>query len=91
MFLSALAGLALLGAVFLRYYAPYQRRHRVVVHTKDDKSIEGILYRVYPGGIVLRAARLLTVENREGIPLKNEIIVERSNVSFIEAFSEAPS
>ena len=54
---------------------------RVLVHTSDDRSIEGVVTVVAPDGIILRAARLL---EKTPVDLAGETWVPRSLVSFVQ-------
>lgn len=59
---------------------------RILVHTKDDRSIEGLLLQVYPEEIVLRSARLLSPDT---IDLGGEIWLPRANILFVQMMPEA--
>jgi len=68
---------------------PYRIRikEKVVVHTKDGRSILGVLLAVYRANLVLTHAQLLHESEPEaqGTPLAGDIILERSNVSFVQS------
>lgn len=58
-------------------------RKRIVVHTRDDQSIEGVLMERTEDGVILRAAKLL---NGAGPPtqMAGETWVPRENVAFAQ-------
>ncbi len=56
---------------------------RIIVHTKDDRSIEGLLLEELPDGIVLKAAKLL--EEKSTVPLAGDTWIPRHQVSFVQA------
>lgn len=58
-----------------------QRMHRrVIVHTADERSIEGLLAGEWPDGLVLRAATYLET----GAELAGEVWVPRRQVLFAQ-------
>lgn len=64
---------------------PYRRGWRVVVHTRDGHSIEGVLDRVYRAAFVLKGARLLSEDDPEGEGTTlGEIVIDRDNHSFTQ-------
>lgn len=58
-------------------------RKRVVVHTKNDQSIEGVLMEHMRDGIILRASKLLGPEGKQ-TPMAGEVFVPRENVAFAQ-------
>jgi hypothetical protein len=54
---------------------------KVVVHTRDSRSIEGLLTTVAPDGLVLEAARYL---EGDGVPLGGVVWVPRDRVEFLQ-------
>ncbi len=64
---------------------PRLQRHQVIVHTKDDRSLKGLLVEVWSDAAVLRHASYLAAgEDGEVVEqqLKGDTIVERANISF---------
>ena len=60
-----------------------QRRATLTVHTRDDRTIEGVLERVAEDGIVLVAARLR--DSVQGtLDLGGRVFVPRGNVTFVQ-------
>lgn len=59
---------------------------RILVHTTDDRSIEGLLLDVYPEEIVLKGAKLL---GREAVDLGGEVYLQRSSIALIQMMPEA--
>jgi small nuclear ribonucleoprotein (snRNP)-like protein len=66
----------------MRDWVRHAWREKVVVHTKDNRSIRGVLIEASKRELVLREAEYL----QEGIPakLEGEVGVPRSNVAFIQ-------
>lgn len=56
-------------------------KKKIIVHTRDSQSIEGVLMEELPDGIILRAASLLGDGGRR-TPMAGEIHVPRENISF---------
>ena len=56
-------------------------RSRVIVHTKDDRSIRGVLVGVWPDCVVLSSAEYLadTVT-----PLDGDPVIPRENVAWLQ-------
>jgi hypothetical protein len=54
---------------------------RVIVHTCDDQSIEGLVELAGAEGVLLRDAKMLGTKSVE---LAGEIYVARGNVSFVQ-------
>lgn len=59
---------------------------RLVVHTTDDRSIEGLLESVGPDGVTLRAARLM---GKPPVELGGEIWLPRETVAFVQTVPPA--
>ena len=59
---------------------------RLVVHTTDDRSIEGLLEFVGPDGVTLRAARLMA---KPPVDLGGEIWLPRETVAFVQTVPAA--
>lgn len=58
-------------------------KKRVVIHTKDDQSIEGTLMEQVEDGVILRAAKLLNPAGAS-TPMAGEVFVPRDNVAFAQ-------
>lgn len=56
---------------------------RVIVHTRDDRSFEGILEAVHPDGVVLAAARFLP-DDGEPIDMAGRVYVPRDRVEAVQ-------
>jgi small nuclear ribonucleoprotein (snRNP)-like protein len=56
-------------------------RDRVVIHTKDDRSIRGVLMHVHNDSLVLSDPRYL---DEADTPLSGEVVVPRENVSWMQ-------
>jgi hypothetical protein len=54
---------------------------RVVIQTKDDRSLQGVLLAVYKDCVAIGHFRYLDEANPHDLP--GEAIIERSNVSWI--------
>lgn len=63
-------------------WLPPQEGRRVVVHTRSDESIEGLIKTVAKDGLVLTAAKVY----REGPPAAaaGEVYIPHDNVAFIQ-------
>lgn len=59
---------------------------RMVVHTNDERSIEGTVMRVTGDGLLLRAAKLI---GKPTVPLGGEVFIPRERVLFVQTV-EAP-
>lgn len=57
------------------------RRYRVVLHTKDDRSIRGVLSEVHRDCMVITEPEYLAEAAQ---PLKGRAVIERSNVSWFQ-------
>ena len=57
---------------------------RVVVHTKDDRTLDGVLAGVYRDVLVLAHATLLQPGESPDIPLGGETLVPAPNVSLVQ-------
>lgn len=56
---------------------------RVIIHSRTGKSIRGFLVPRWRGSYLLKQAELL-LEKGDPIPLDGEVIIESSNVDFIQ-------
>jgi len=63
-------------------------RESVVVHTKDDRSIKGVLMRAHNDCLVLTQYRYLS-ETASDELLPGEAVVLRANVSWIQRLPPA--
>jgi len=61
----------------------YPTLKTVIVNTKTDRAFRGVLWRRAGGYLVLRNAELLKTKG-EVAPLDGEIVIESSNVDFIQ-------
>jgi hypothetical protein len=59
-------------------------RKRIIVHTLDDKSIEGVLMEVVEDGVILRAAKLLGATRPQDVAMAGETWVREANISFAQ-------
>lgn len=59
---------------------------RVLVNLKTGRAISGVLVKATGPLLVVKQAHLLE-EDRPPVPLDGEIVVERSNVDFIQALA----
>lgn len=59
-------------------------RRRVVVNLKDGRAIEGVLFK-QSGPLLVVVNAHLHVEGAEPLLLDGEAVVERAEVSFIQA------
>ncbi len=58
--------------------------HRVLLHLKDDNSIEGVLVdRPYRDGLALRGAELRVGQNSP-TTMGGEVFVPRENIAFVQ-------
>jgi small nuclear ribonucleoprotein (snRNP)-like protein len=64
----------------------YPTLKRVIVNTKTDRAFRGVLWRRARGFLVLRNAELLKSKG-ETAQLDGEIVIESSNVDFIQVVS----
>jgi small nuclear ribonucleoprotein (snRNP)-like protein len=67
----------------MRLFDRYPTLRRVIVNTKTDRAFRGVLWRRGRGLLVLRNAELLKAKG-ETAPLDGEIVIESSNVDFIQ-------
>lgn len=58
-------------------------RKRIIVHTRNDQSIEGVLMECLDDGLILRAARLLGADGKQ-TTIAGEVFVPRENVAFTQ-------
>lgn len=59
--------------------------HRVVVHTKDDKSIRGVLVADHVDAITIATPEYL--HEASGTDLPGDVLVLKQNVSFIQGLA----
>lgn len=62
-------------------------RHSVVVHTRDDKSIRGVLVAARPDGLLLDHADMLVTASE--VVSIGSVVVPRASVSFIQRLASA--
>lgn len=55
------------------------RARRLIVHLKTGQTLEGTVAEVAPDGVILRAARMLTPNNKHA-DMAGEVFVPRDNV-----------
>lgn len=58
-------------------------KKKVLFHTLNDQSIEGVLMEQVADGVILRAAVLLGSEGKR-TPMAGEVFVPRENVAFAQ-------
>lgn len=58
-------------------------KKRIVVHTRDDQSLHGVLMEQSGDGLILRAAELLR-EGGNGTKMAGEVFVPRESVAFCQ-------
>lgn len=58
-------------------------KRKIIVHTRESQSIEGILWEQSRDGVILRAAKLLG-ENGTATSMAGEVFVPRENVAFAQ-------
>lgn len=58
-------------------------RKRIIVHTRDDHSIEGVLWEQTRDGIILRAASLLG-DGQQKTSMAGETWIPRENIAFAQ-------
>ena len=78
---------AAIGA--LSYLALSLKRHpqahpTVIVHTRDDRSIEGVQILVDGWGILLGASRLLNEGAEPDVALDGDVRIPLANVRFVQ-------
>jgi hypothetical protein len=71
------------GAAAARRWLDGVLRKKVIVHTRQDQSIEGVLMETTVDGLILRAARLLDASGK-GTSMAGETFVPRENVAFAQ-------
>ena len=59
---------------------------RVVVHTRDDRSVRGVLVAAPAGWLVLRAPEYLSDARSTEMP--GEVWIERANLSWLHRVGE---
>lgn len=58
-------------------------KKRIVVHTRQDQSIEGVLMEQLEDGLILRAANLLGGDGKR-TTMAGEVFIPRENVAFAQ-------
>lgn len=58
-------------------------KRKIILHTKDSQSIEGVLWEQSRDGVILRAAKLLG-EKGMSTSMAGEVFVPRENVAFAQ-------
>lgn len=58
-------------------------KKRIILHTKDDQSIEGVLMEQAADGVILRASKLLGAGGKETV-MAGEVWVPARNVAFAQ-------
>jgi len=58
------------------------RRHTVVIHTKDDRSLRGVLVDAYSDCFALAHAQYL--EEATAVDLDGRAVVPRENVAWLQ-------
>ncbi len=56
--------------------------HRLIVHTTDDKSVEGCVLRVARDGVVLIQSKFLDGDGQ--VPLAGEFFIPRDRIAFVQ-------
>jgi small nuclear ribonucleoprotein (snRNP)-like protein len=64
----------------------YPTLRNVIVNTKTDKAFRGVLWERKRGYLVLRNAELLKPKG-ETAPIDGELVIEASNIDFIQVVS----
>lgn len=62
---------------------PYPTLRRVVVTTKTERTFRGVLWQRKGTYLILRSAELLKSKS-EVVPLDGELLIEASNVDFVQ-------
>lgn len=57
---------------------------RVVVHTRDDRTIDGILVGTHVEALALASAVLLQPGEQPDIPLGGETLIPHENISLVQ-------
>lgn len=58
-------------------------KKRIVVHTQQDQSIEGVLMEQVADGLILRAANLLGSDGKK-TTMAGEVFIPRENIAFAQ-------
>lgn len=58
-------------------------RKKIVLHTLNDQSIEGVLMEQTADGIIMRASSLLGSDGKR-TPMAGEVFIPRENVAFAQ-------
>lgn len=65
----------------------YPCLRQVIVNTRTEKAFRGVLWQRRGGYLVLRNAELLKAGG-ETVPMDGEVIIDRSNVDFIQVVGQ---
>jgi hypothetical protein len=66
---------------------PYPVARRMIVNLKDGTRFRGVLWQRRAGWLVLRNAEVLP-PNSKPIPMDGEVLVFKSDVSFMQVLTE---
>jgi hypothetical protein len=58
-------------------------KKKIVVHTRNDQSVEGVLTMLARDGVILRAAALLGGDGKR-TTMAGEVFVPRENIAFAQ-------
>jgi hypothetical protein len=64
----------------------YPELRQVIVTTKTDRSIRGLLWRRRRGYLVLKQAELLRAK-AEPVAMDGDVVIEAANVDFLQVTS----
>lgn len=67
-------------------FEQYPELRQVIVTTKTDRSIRGLLWRRRRGYLVLKQAELLRAK-AEPVAMDGDVVIEAANVDFVQVFS----
>ena len=84
---AAMAGGVAIGRRLVRWRRRGLRHaigQRVVVHTTDDRTIEGVLVGAYVDTVGIRHARLLQAGDAPDVPLGGDVLVLLGAISLIQ-------
>lgn len=80
-------GLGVLGAVIAwllltRGWLHQRKGRKVIIHTTEDQSIEGLILHVTRDGVVLVGARMLGTS--DNVPMGGEVFIEKPKVYLVQ-------
>jgi hypothetical protein len=88
------AGIVLLGLIGVALWIPLlmslhrlkypEARPSVIVHTRDDRSIEGVQMLRDQWGVLLGAAKLLNEGSEQDVPLSGDIRIPLANIRMVQ-------